>query len=89
MFSFGVICQQYLSIKLRISQNLFNFSRPLKLCDVNTSHALLEQVIYYHRQVGQPGKNSDAPHPGLTRVSSIRFLPFEIKRVLVYNSTIF
>ena len=27
-------------------------------------------------------------HPGLTRVSSIRFLLFEIKRVLVYNSTI-
>ena len=28
------------------------------------------------------------PHTGLTRVSSIRFLLFEIKRVLVYNSTI-
>ena len=28
-------------------------------------------------------------HPGLTRVSSIRFLLFEIKRVLVYNSTTF
>ena len=28
-------------------------------------------------------------HPGLTRVSSIRFLLFEIKRVFVYNSTIF
>ena len=27
--------------------------------------------------------------PGLTRVSSIWFLLFEIKRVLVYNSTIF
>ena len=27
-------------------------------------------------------------HPGLTRVSSILFLLFEIKRVLVYNSTI-
>ena len=28
-------------------------------------------------------------HPGLTRVSSIRFLLFEIKRVWVYNLTIF
>ena len=28
-------------------------------------------------------------HPGLTRVSNIRFLLFKIKRVLVYNSTIF
>ena len=28
-------------------------------------------------------------HNGLTRVSSIRFLQFENKRVLVYNSTIF
>ena len=28
-------------------------------------------------------------HPRLTRVRSIRFLLFEIKRVLVYNSTIF
>ena len=28
-------------------------------------------------------------HPGLIRVSIIRFLLFEIKRVLVYNSTIF
>ena len=28
-------------------------------------------------------------HPGLTRVRSIRFLLFEIKRILVYNSTIF
>ena len=28
-------------------------------------------------------------HPGLTRVRSIWFLLFKIKRVLVYNSTIF
>jgi len=28
-------------------------------------------------------------HPGLTRVRSIRSHLFEIKRVLVYNSTIF
>ena len=28
-------------------------------------------------------------HPGLTRVSSIRFLLFEIKRAFVFNSTIF
>jgi len=28
-------------------------------------------------------------HPGLTRVRSIRFLLFEIKRMLVYNSTSF
>ena len=27
-------------------------------------------------------------HPGLTRLRSIRFLLFEIKRVLVYNSTV-
>ena len=30
----------------------------------------------------------NAAHPGLTRVSSIRFLLFEIKRVLVLNSII-
>ena len=30
-----------------------------------------------------------AVHPGLTRVRSILFLSFEIKRVLVYNSAIF
>ena len=29
------------------------------------------------------------PHPGLTRVRSIQFHLFEIKRVLAYNSTIF
>jgi len=28
------------------------------------------------------------PHSGLTRVSSIRFLLFKIKRVLVFNSII-
>ena len=28
-------------------------------------------------------------HPGLTRVKCIRFLLFEIKRVLIYNLTIF
>ena len=27
-------------------------------------------------------------HPELTRVNTIRFLLFEIKRVMVYNSTI-
>ena len=32
---------------------------------------------------------SNVRHPELTRVRSIRFLLFEIKRILVYNSIIF
>jgi len=36
---------------------------------------------------GQPSR-SGVYHTGLTRVSSIRFLLFEIKRVLVFNSII-
>ena len=37
-------------------------------------------------------ENSNLPyplHPELTRERSIRFLLFEIKRVFVYNSTVF
>ena len=36
----------------------------------------------------QADPNMDPCHTGLTRVSSIQFLIFEIKRVLVYNSII-
>ena len=41
-----------------ISQNLLNSYHPLKLCDVNIANALNEQVIYYHRQVGDGKKAS-------------------------------
>ena len=41
----------------------------------------------HHNKTFRPTGNT--PHPGLTRVNSIRFLLFEIKRVLVFNSRIF
>ena len=44
--------------------------------------------LEYARQIRRYLEDIYLKHPALTRVSSIRFLLFEIKRVLVYNSTI-
>ena len=58
---------------------------------------ILYSIVYVHLHYKQPLKlqiynksgTGGGGHPGVTRVRSIRFLLFEIKRVLVYNSTSF
>ena len=45
-------------------------------------------ILYKAFFYGEEGGMGHPPHTGLTRVSSIRFLLFEIKRVLVFNSII-
>jgi len=37
-------------------------------------NALIEQVIYYHRQAGQPGKNEDVLIKSLASISDISVL---------------
>ena len=53
-------------------------TRTLKHWTLNIKIIVIHIYIYIH-----------SVHPGLTTVSSVWFLLFEIKRVLVYNSTIF
>ena len=52
----------YISYNMRISQNLSNFYRPLKLCDVNTAQMLsLNMSSITTDRLGWPGKKDDAP----------------------------
>ena len=76
----------------------YNLKRTKKQCYKQLSSLLYYFAIKYHASfykfsnglVGWGHPPVQVPtHTGLTRVSSIQFLLFEIKRVLVFNSIIF
>ena len=50
---------------------------------------MLKQLKMHHIMLKKFSNCFDASHPGLTRVRGIRFLLFEIIRVLVFNETFF
>ena len=64
-------------------------ANPLLLLYINEYLILLLSCLTFVKMFFSKFHKTNTEHPGLTRVSSIRFLLFEIKRVLVYSTILY